>query len=260
MHVAAVTAIVHDLLPALARAAPDARRQVGGLRRHREDRPYPPAGRHAAHAGAGSSRAGWRSSIWPTQAIATGLAPLHELAIGGTAVGTGLNTHPQFGERVAAESGGRYRPAVSLRIEPLCGARRARRAGARPRGAEGAGGGADQDRQRRALAGVRPALRPGRAAPAGERTRQLDHARQGQPDPVRGAPHGCGPGDGQRRGRGDRRRFGPVRTEHRQAGDRPQLPAERAAAGRRDGELRRVLRAWHRTRPSAHRRRSCRNR
>ncbi len=31
------------------------------------------------------------------------LPPLHELAVGGTAVGTGLNTHPEFGVRVASE-------------------------------------------------------------------------------------------------------------------------------------------------------------
>jgi len=31
------------------------------------------------------------------------LKPLHELAVGGTAVGTGLNTHAEFGARVAAE-------------------------------------------------------------------------------------------------------------------------------------------------------------
>jgi fumarate hydratase class II len=30
------------------------------------------------------------------------LAPLHSLAVGGTAVGTGLNTHAEFGDRVAA--------------------------------------------------------------------------------------------------------------------------------------------------------------
>lgn len=36
-------------------------------------------------------------------AIAVLLPPLHELAVGGTAVGTGLNTHPQFGLHVAAE-------------------------------------------------------------------------------------------------------------------------------------------------------------
>jgi fumarate hydratase, class II len=31
------------------------------------------------------------------------LPPVYELAVGGTAVGTGLNTHPEFGDRVAAE-------------------------------------------------------------------------------------------------------------------------------------------------------------
>jgi len=35
--------------------------------------------------------------------IINSLTPLYELAAGGTAVGTGLNTHPEFGDRVAAE-------------------------------------------------------------------------------------------------------------------------------------------------------------
>ncbi|MBK7422503.1 MAG: class II fumarate hydratase [Propionivibrio sp.] len=35
--------------------------------------------------------------------IAAAQLPLHELAVGGTAVGTGLNTHPEFGQRVAAQ-------------------------------------------------------------------------------------------------------------------------------------------------------------
>ena len=35
--------------------------------------------------------------------ILAALVPLHELAAGGTAVGTGLNTHAEFGARVAAE-------------------------------------------------------------------------------------------------------------------------------------------------------------
>jgi fumarate hydratase class II len=35
--------------------------------------------------------------------VATGLPGLQQLAVGGTAVGTGLNTHPEFGARVAAE-------------------------------------------------------------------------------------------------------------------------------------------------------------
>lgn len=41
-------------------------------------------------------------------AIVTTLPPLYELAIGGTAVGTGLNTHREFGERVAAEIAQRF--------------------------------------------------------------------------------------------------------------------------------------------------------
>ena len=36
-------------------------------------------------------------------AIQTSLPPLHELALGGTAVGTGLNSHPQFAVKVAAK-------------------------------------------------------------------------------------------------------------------------------------------------------------
>jgi len=39
--------------------------------------------------------------------IAVLLPSLRELAVGGTAVGTGLNTHPEFGDRVAAELGKR---------------------------------------------------------------------------------------------------------------------------------------------------------
>ena len=37
------------------------------------------------------------------RSIAAALPPLQELAVGGTAVGTGLNTHAEFGDRVAAE-------------------------------------------------------------------------------------------------------------------------------------------------------------
>jgi fumarate hydratase class II len=40
-------------------------------------------------------------------AIQAALEPLYQLAVGGTAVGTGLNTHPEFGARVAAELGQR---------------------------------------------------------------------------------------------------------------------------------------------------------
>ncbi len=45
---------------------------------------------------------GWRSSLQrDVELIKLSLAPLHELALGGTAVGTGLNAPKQFGEVVA---------------------------------------------------------------------------------------------------------------------------------------------------------------
>ncbi len=55
------------------------------------------------------------------------LHPLYDLAIGGTAVGTGLNAHPEFGERTAAEDRRADRSAVSLASEQVHGARLARR-------------------------------------------------------------------------------------------------------------------------------------
>ena len=54
-----------------------------------------------------------------------------------------------------------------------------------------------EDRQRHPPARLRPALRPRRAEAARERAGQLDHAGQGQPDPVRDADDGRRPGDGQ---------------------------------------------------------------
>ena len=52
----------------------------------------------------GQEASGWAAQLaHARQTILQSLPPLHELAVGGTAVGTGLNTHGQFGERVAAE-------------------------------------------------------------------------------------------------------------------------------------------------------------
>jgi fumarate hydratase class II len=51
------------------------------------------------------------------RAVTNSLPPLCDLAVGGTAVGTGLNTHPQFGDRVAAllakESGLPFKSAAN---------------------------------------------------------------------------------------------------------------------------------------------------
>jgi fumarate hydratase class II len=51
----------------------------------------------------GQTIGGWSAQLKQAQkAIATTLAPVHELALGGTAVGTGLNTHPDYAVKVAA--------------------------------------------------------------------------------------------------------------------------------------------------------------
>ena len=80
---------------------------------------------------------------------------LCELALGGTAVGTGLNAHPEFAVRVAAklaELTGLPFVTAPNKFEALAGQRRA---GARARRAQDAGRVAHEDRQRRALAGLR---------------------------------------------------------------------------------------------------------
>jgi fumarate hydratase class II len=52
----------------------------------------------------GQEFSGYAAQLARADALITAvLPPLHELAAGGTAVGTGLNTHAEFGERVAAQ-------------------------------------------------------------------------------------------------------------------------------------------------------------
>ena len=111
------------------------------------------------------------------------------------------------------------------------GARRARRAGARARRAEDAGGVADQDRQRRALARLGPAL----AASARSRIPENEPGSSIMPGKVNPTQCEaltmlCGAGDRQRRRRQHRRRVGQLRAQRLQAAHHPQLPAERAPA------------------------------
>lgn len=104
MHLATLDAAVHGLLPALqglhrqlqqhAQAWADI---VKTGRTHLQD---------ATPITLGQVASGWAAQlVHAERAITLSLGPLHELAIGGTAVGTGLNTHPQFGERMAAALG-----------------------------------------------------------------------------------------------------------------------------------------------------------
>jgi fumarate hydratase class II len=104
MHMAALDHLHHQLLPTLralratlttqALAATDIVK-VG--RTHLQD---------AAPLTLGQEMSGWVAQLDHAQgAIERADGPLCELAIGGTAVGNGINTHPLFGERVAAYLG-----------------------------------------------------------------------------------------------------------------------------------------------------------
>ena len=100
MHVAVAAGIDELLLPAVAelRATLAAKAEafadiVKIGRTHLQD---------ATPLTLGQEISGWVAQLDAgTAAIRATLGPLHELALGGTAVGTGLNTHPEYAVRVA---------------------------------------------------------------------------------------------------------------------------------------------------------------
>jgi len=102
MHVAAARALHSEVVPALDRLAAslDAKRKafadiVKIGRTHLQD---------ATPLTLGQEFSGYVAQLEQSRkAIEAALPGLYRLAIGGTAVGTGLNTHPEFGARVAAE-------------------------------------------------------------------------------------------------------------------------------------------------------------
>jgi fumarate hydratase class II len=110
----------------------------------------------------GQEFGGWASLAGPRhQAPGAGARRLYDLAIGGTAVGTGLNTHPEFAERAAkkiAELTGTSLPLASQQVRRAFGARRNRLCAGRD---GNAGSFADEDFERYSLAGFRSALRLG---------------------------------------------------------------------------------------------------
>ncbi len=114
MHIAAVEETVRRLLPAVARlrdtlaGKADAFQAIVKIgRTHLQD---------ATPLTLGQEISGWVAQIdLARAAIETAVEPVYDLAIGGTAVGTGLNTHAEFGERcarrIAARTGLPFRAA-----------------------------------------------------------------------------------------------------------------------------------------------------
>ncbi len=102
IHVSALVAVQEELIPALEELA-------GALReKAREFDGIPKAGRthlqDATPVRLGQEFGGYASQVEHGIRRLEGLREeLGELAIGGTAVGTGINTHPEFGRRVAEE-------------------------------------------------------------------------------------------------------------------------------------------------------------
>jgi len=102
MHIAAVIAIEETLLPAIAKLKATLEEKCDDFativkigRTHLQD---------ATPLTLGQEISGWVEMLNKTEKmIVDSLCGVRELALGGTAVGTGLNAHPELGKRVAAK-------------------------------------------------------------------------------------------------------------------------------------------------------------
>ena len=115
MHVAAASAVMHKVLPALARLRGTLTIKTRAFedivkigRTHLQD---------ATPLTLGQEFSGYVAQLeYSEHAIRAALPALLQLAAGGTAVGTGLNAHPDFAARIAAELGSRT--ALSFKTAP----------------------------------------------------------------------------------------------------------------------------------------------
>jgi fumarate hydratase class II len=102
MHLAAALGIARSLLPALAGLRETLARKSAEFmdivkigRTHLQD---------ATPLTLGQEFSGYVAQLEHAESVINAALPsLYPLAVGGTAVGTGLNTHPEFGDRVAAD-------------------------------------------------------------------------------------------------------------------------------------------------------------
>jgi fumarate hydratase class II len=102
MHIAAAEQVVHALLPAVARLRETLDAKAAAFtdivkigRTHLQD---------ATPVTLGQEISGWVAQIDLARAAVEGALPaVYDLALGGTAVGTGLNTHPEYAERSARQ-------------------------------------------------------------------------------------------------------------------------------------------------------------
>ena len=102
IHLAAAAGLVHDLVPALDHLAAALRDRQAEMDTGGQGRAHPPHGRHAGHPGPGAGRLRHRGRARRGAGSQAALPRLAELALGGTAVGTGINAPPGFAPAVIA--------------------------------------------------------------------------------------------------------------------------------------------------------------
>ena len=155
IHLAALLAIEEELIPALASL------QEGLERKASEFMPVVKTGRthlqDATPIRLGQEFQGYAGQVVRAiRRLRRAEEELSEVALGGTAVGTGINTHPEFASQVCARLSAPYRPRHPRDRQPLPGPEHHRRRGADPRNAEHDRRLPDEDRQRYAMARLRP--------------------------------------------------------------------------------------------------------
>jgi fumarate hydratase, class II len=247
IHLAALAAIHADLIPALDRLERALRQKA------EEFMPVIKTGRthlqDATPVRLGQEFEGYAGQIERGKVRLQGaIRELGEVALGGTAVGTGINTHAEFASRICAaisqqngftiaETTNHFQAQSTLDgVVAASGAR----AGAEPADVVGDLQQADgdrrqpaEDRQRHPLARLRPARRHRRDRTPRRAARLVDHAGQGQPRDRRVGGDGRRAGPGQRRDDQHRRPVGQLRAERDDAGRRLQpAPVDRPARPR----------------------------
>ena len=229
VHLAALDELVNGLLPALSQLAEalEAKAKefddvVKSGRTHLMD---------AVPVTLGQEFGGYAAQIRQGIArIEAALGRVGQIPLGGTATGTGLNTHPEFAERVRAILGEQTGLGISAAGRPLRGAGRARCARRGLGRAQDRRGLAYEDRERHPAHGLGPARRSCRDRAARAPEGKLDHAGEGQPGHPRGRDAGLGAGDRERRRHHRRGNAGALRAERLRPASRPQPACSRSAS------------------------------
>ena len=100
VHLAALDEATNQLLPALKQLERSLDRKAEAVQGRRQVRPHAPDGRRAGHARPGVRRLRRADPPRPGAHRSPRSSHVGQIPLGGTATGTGLNTHPKFAEQV----------------------------------------------------------------------------------------------------------------------------------------------------------------